>query len=65
MSLKHFIEAENADTGATALAEVVSMYDKYAIETNDPQLAISCVVHLPNGKFEATPIDDLTVSALH
>lgn len=65
MSLEHFCEAESIEDGTVALALVTNMLDWHLQPTLDPSLAVSCVIHLPNGQFCATGVKGLFIGAKH
>lgn len=63
--IEHFCEVENGATHESGIAPVTNMYDRWGKPTDDPHLAISCVVHLPNGTFVATPTEGFIIGAKH
>jgi hypothetical protein len=44
--------------------EVTNMFDRFANETADPALAVSCVIQLPNG-FQSVTTDDVPIYTVH
>ena len=45
--------------------EVTNMYDRFARDTHDPALAVTCVIHLTDGRWWSTETDDVPIYTVH
>jgi hypothetical protein len=45
--------------------EVAHMYDRHARDTLDPALAVTCVVHLHDGRWWSADVADAPIYTVH
>ena len=47
------------------LYEVTNLYDQFAEDTNDPGIAVSCVINIGNGQWVSGLVEDYPVYTVH
>lgn len=60
MTIRYITVSDRAE-----VFEVTNLIDIHSKETDDPAVAVSCVLRLPNGKWQALPTTEVPIFTVH